>query len=328
VIYWSREATMLAPTLLALMLAAESPSFDCTKARTADEKLVCSEPDLARQDRELAAKYAAKVRQADPPAAAALKASQRAWLAERASCARARPEAAMLRCVQTSYEWRTADLDVPRRAPELPAGIVERRIVKRDPRAEEEVDVSYPALAPDRPAAAAFEAYFAKDAQARISRWRAEPRSTPPGSGSSIHASFTVPLSTARLVTVVTTGDTYANGAAHPLPFTAATTFDLDRGRPLTLEDVFAKGRKGAAALLPTARERLGDLSEEWESEETENARRVLADVSSWTFTADGAVVTFPPYSVAPYAAGSPEVRFTWAELKPHLKPDAPVPPR
>ncbi len=56
VVYWSREATLIAPPLLALALAAESPSFDCTKARTADERLVCSDADLARQDRELAAK--------------------------------------------------------------------------------------------------------------------------------------------------------------------------------------------------------------------------------------------------------------------------------
>jgi hypothetical protein len=111
------------------------------------------------------------------------------------------------------------------------------------------------------------------------------------------------------------------------MPFVVATTFDLERGRPLTLDDVFAKGAMISDALIATVMKRLGPDTAEWEGAET-NAHEVLAGGASWTFAADGATVTFPPYSVGPYAIGSPEVRFTWAELKPHLKPGAPLPPR
>ena len=52
---------MLTPALALLSLAAAGgPSFDCAKARAADEKLVCAEPALGALDRELAGKYEAR----------------------------------------------------------------------------------------------------------------------------------------------------------------------------------------------------------------------------------------------------------------------------
>lgn len=36
-------------------------------------------------------------------------------------------------------------------------------------------------------------------------------------------------------------------------------------------------------------------------------------------------MLTFPPYSIAPYALGEPKARFTWDELRPMMRKDAPV---
>ena len=36
---------------------APGPSFDCAKARTVTERLICAEPELAKADREMAAAY-------------------------------------------------------------------------------------------------------------------------------------------------------------------------------------------------------------------------------------------------------------------------------
>jgi uncharacterized protein YecT (DUF1311 family) len=335
---------MLTPTFaplaaLALALAAAGgPSFDCGKARTSDEKLVCSEPTLATLDHELAAKYDAEAKRANAAAAAELRKTQRAWLAERASCARGRGSSgadrkAAVRCLETSYAWRIGDFDRPHKRPNLPPGIVERRLVRRDPRARDAVDFSYPALTAGRQGAAAFDAFFAKQARDRAGKPHGEvvagasaALEDDPLAQSSLAASFEVPLATPRLVTVVTEGYDYGGGA-HGLPFTIATTFDLELERPLTLDDVFANGRGIADALFPVVMDRLGSDAREWEGAE-KNARKVLENVSSWTFLADGAAVTFPPYAVAPYAAGSPRVRFTWAELKPYLKAGSPLPPR
>jgi uncharacterized protein len=45
--------------LAALALAASAPSFDCTKATTRIEKMVCADPGLAAADRAMAKLYAA-----------------------------------------------------------------------------------------------------------------------------------------------------------------------------------------------------------------------------------------------------------------------------
>ncbi|HEY1630568.1 MAG TPA: DUF3298 domain-containing protein [Rhizomicrobium sp.] len=62
-------------------------SFDCAAARTATEHLICSDVALARLDRAVAEAYSTHMRNNAPdpnkPNAAALKASQRTWLAQR-----------------------------------------------------------------------------------------------------------------------------------------------------------------------------------------------------------------------------------------------------
>jgi uncharacterized protein len=74
--------------LLRRALAAPSvakPSFDCAKARSPAEKLVCAEPDLARLDATLAEDFRAAlaVAKGDGARAEALRQAQRQWLAER-----------------------------------------------------------------------------------------------------------------------------------------------------------------------------------------------------------------------------------------------------
>jgi len=219
--------------------------------------------------------------------------------------------------------------DLPPRpaARPLPPGLVEQRIVRRDPRIRARVDVAYPALAPGAPGAAAFDAWFAGSAERRAGdALAAAERAASPGPESTLTQTFEVPLRTARLVTVVRRGSSYTGGA-HGMPFQESVTFDLERGRPLGLEDVFAKGPGVADLLLPSAMVKLGATAHRWKGAR-EGALGALARASSWTFLADGAVVTFPPYSVGPYSDGQPEVHFTWQELAPHLRAGSPLPPR
>jgi hypothetical protein len=53
-----------------------------------------------------------------------------------------------------------------------------------------------------------------------------------------------------------------------------------------------------------------------------------VADPRNRCFGADGAVLTFPAYSIGPYAVGEPEARFTWDELRPLIRKEEPLPPR
>lgn len=149
------------------------------------------------------------------------------------------------------------------------------------------------------------------------------------GGSCSVDASFSIPLATARVVSVVFTGSEYTTGAAHPLPFRRSAAFDLQLGRPLADADVFAPGGKERAAQLVLAKLRgYGDEpGGEWQDEPA-NATKLAAELANWTFRADGVEVVFPVYSIASYAAGEIPVWLGYDELRGILRPDAPLPPR
>jgi len=73
-------------------------SFDCSKAVTAVEKIVCSTPEISKLDDALAAAY--KVAQDRSSDKAALAHDQRLWLAQRNSCGNNGA------CIKSSYEAR------------------------------------------------------------------------------------------------------------------------------------------------------------------------------------------------------------------------------
>lgn len=81
------ELRELAAVMPRMRAAAIQPSFDCARAATRVEKVVCTEPKLAALDRALAWAWQRVERSAERQAA------QRAWLARRAQCPARDPDA-------------------------------------------------------------------------------------------------------------------------------------------------------------------------------------------------------------------------------------------
>ena len=65
--------------------ASVRPSFDCSRARSQPEKIICSDPQLARMDRDLGRVYARAKRAADDPRAFQ-RVSDREWRRREAEC--------------------------------------------------------------------------------------------------------------------------------------------------------------------------------------------------------------------------------------------------
>lgn len=93
--------------LLALLapLAAGAASFDCAKARAADEKAVCDHPALNDKDVEMATKYQFLKGLFAMGARGALQDSQQAWLKTRRQCA------GSVSCLNSAYDRRLRELD-------------------------------------------------------------------------------------------------------------------------------------------------------------------------------------------------------------------------
>lgn len=88
---------------------AVSPSFDCAKAGSEAEKLVCSDPALARFDNEVARLFAlaGKDPNLTPQAASELTTVQRGWVKGRDDCWKASDKR---QCVLASYGSRIQEL--------------------------------------------------------------------------------------------------------------------------------------------------------------------------------------------------------------------------
>lgn len=96
----SPRAVML--LLLCLTAAAvQGASFDCAKAGTRDEKLICAIPVLSALDGELGRAYGSRMRETPDPAE--LRYAQIEWLAKRKACADAV-------CIEAAYKRRLAEL--------------------------------------------------------------------------------------------------------------------------------------------------------------------------------------------------------------------------
>ncbi len=86
------------------------PSFDCTKAKTAGEKLICTDAGLAAADKKLGAAYRALKASLSAESFATFQAGQRAWIAyTMKSCGADAPSAdagSATECLKTAYDSR------------------------------------------------------------------------------------------------------------------------------------------------------------------------------------------------------------------------------
>ena len=87
---------------LALALPVHAASFNCAKARTKVEHLICGNAELSKLDDELAAKYKSALK--DKTNATAIRHAQRVWIKKRNQCS-------SFRCIQAEYQDRIASLD-------------------------------------------------------------------------------------------------------------------------------------------------------------------------------------------------------------------------
>ena len=93
--------------LVAPLVHAGQPSFDCSKATHEIEQLICRDADLAALDRSLADLYAVVLKHTPADKQKALKAEQRGWVKGRDDCWKADDKHA---CAKGEYETRINEL--------------------------------------------------------------------------------------------------------------------------------------------------------------------------------------------------------------------------
>lgn len=299
---------------------AEAASFDCTKASTRVETLICADAQLSRLDSELAERYGAARRSTDDPAP--LTSAQRAWLRQRDRCEDSD-------CIADLYRKRIAELGgggekaLGALRTERSADAV--RITQQGPQLE--IDAAYPRL-DDGAAAAAAERVLAAVVAAEIDDFQGMYRELlaagaghqgPPWQLSIDYDQvFTAPRFWAvGLRSYSYTGG--AHGGVHHLP----VVIRRDTGAQVAVEGLFRAGSDWRATVADYCYDTLAarepfSPGDDWLREGTaptaENYRKLLP-------LANGLRVIFEQYQVGPYAIGVHEVTVPYAELDGLLNP-------
>ena len=113
----SAQPDAAAPSPATAALAA-TPSFDCAKASSPFEQMVCKDPALAALDRQLADTFAQALAKASDKAT--LQATERGWIKGREECWKADDKPA---CVREAYIERIVDLRIQHGLVVVPAAV-------------------------------------------------------------------------------------------------------------------------------------------------------------------------------------------------------------
>ncbi len=149
--------------------------------------------------------------------------------------------------------------------------------------------------------------------------------------GSVYQSSFTVDYSDNKVLGVLYTGMLDVQGAAHPLPFLKTFVVDRVNDKVVAVENLF-KDSSYLDLLSKLSREDLyaqvrygdGDMIPDKAMIES-GTEPIKENFSNMIPTADGLLIYFPVYQVAPYAAGVQQVAVPYKKLASVIRGDGPL---
>jgi hypothetical protein len=118
--------------------------------------------------------------------------------------------------------------------------------------------------------------------------------------------------------------EAYIASAAHPYHISASYTFDLSSGQALALDGLFLPGSSYLQTIADYCKGQLVAQQLAFDIF-AQGADPTPGNYRVWNLTADGLMITFNEYQVAPYAAGSPTVVVPYADLKGLIDPQGPL---
>jgi hypothetical protein len=118
----------------------------------------------------------------------------------------------------------------------------------------------------------------------------------------------------------------YSDGAAHPYHFSRTVTFNLATGQDVTLDQLFLAGSDYLQIFSDVSKAELSTRDIGFNDEVfASGADPLPVNYQNWNITADGLLITFDEYQVAPYAAGPQTVTLPYSALKDVIDPQGPL---
>lgn len=319
------HATLSAGALLAALAAtAPAAAFDCAKAATPTEKLICAQPALKALDDAMSVAYGALAGRIDASAKPALQTSQRNFIANRENCGD--DETFALVCVsdRTLARLRFLEGGIEPGALTGPAPALEPFLVQQTGDAKKGLrTVDHAVITFSEPSGPGEEAFNA-DMEELAAQAVLGPDADMKESGgeypweSAISARIT--LLTPEIVSAETESYEFSGGA-HGMSGVSSISYNRRTGEAVDVPALL--GETGLAALFPLCRRQIIDVKTEREPDydpaqdpnfSDEAVRDGLKEPSLWRLSPAGATVTYNSYAVGAYAEGRFECTFA-AEL-------------
>jgi uncharacterized protein len=342
-----RKTLLVLSLPLLLCTLAHAASFDCTKAKTAQEKAICSSPALSAADDQMAAAYKAWLAAAQPDWTAGIRENQIVWLRFRdASCPAAEADNSIVSCLSDIYRGRIDDLQ----------GMVQHiggvtfvsqaiTLTVRDtsdsapPAGVTEVTPGFGTLQATWPQASSTTAQWtawnsaivpaviqAANANETLSAKAWKDLVQP---GVDLNLTVTVERLNTQWVSATIDG-LYDGHGAHPTENSAEFYWMLGEQRALKPEDVFLPKsgwdtwiEKRLDSYLQKVLDSNGNDQRQYKPGDLPG---IVTNPADWKLDAKGFSIFFQPYQVACYACTPNPMIIPWSELKPYLQPSFVLP--
>jgi uncharacterized protein len=309
---------------LAALAATSLPAaaFDCAKAGTDTEKLICSDAALKAVDDKLGEQWSLAKEEFSKQAFKALLADQRAWLKRRdEDCARG-SDSERVTYLADMTQARIGELGAAARSdPGLKGKLEPFAIVKEAVPQGYQVDFTGFRFAdPKLPGEVAFNEVVDKlVAEAPVDE---KVDFDPPGGYLDFQQSMTLTYGSPDLMSVTVSTGRY-DGGAHPNRYSMGYTVHmrdgvLDFGKVFSQKAVAQLSRLCFEGLKRPGGEKLSaqERRESMFDPTPQSMHEMVGNLSSWAFNEAGATMLFPPYAIAPYAAGDFECDLPLKTLK------------
>lgn len=301
--------------------SAQAVSFDCTKATTTVEKLICKNDTLSELDSNLATAYANALKRLDEADESLLRANQRVWLKARSEgCERAAAGMAQLQCVSTAYQKRIRELDgeLSRVGPYIFVTVNRAWTETGTKHCSEKVNqsLSFPQIVGATSMAEhVWNSTVANRAETELQDWFLVDMTCNPD--------FTLdytPVAASRGLIAVKETVTWM-GASHKWDSISVDNQLVVRGSSLTEEEIF-KRESGWKDVLSARVKAFIDESNPDLVVSPEDAVALSTNVSFWIVGRDDLTIIVDLAGMYGPANGRPELVIPWRDLKPYLRTD------
>jgi hypothetical protein len=144
---------------------------------------------------------------------------------------------------------------------------------------------------------------------------------TPVIAGSSFDVRYTLLSPPGNIYSLKFEMEGYISGSAHPYHLSQTVNYNLEQGKDIALIDLFLPNSDYLGVMATYCAAQLSSRNIGFDSGFTEGAGPTPQNYRNWNITANGLLITFDEYQVAPYVAGPQTVTVPYSELRSFINP-------